>query len=480
MDQFVSSARALSCAGWRATHRARIAAALGKTMVPDDQFDVIVRVLESHLIRVTDTNPGAPGRKALKADSPTRTPRKNVTEGLEKAGFTTSFSEGSLCELARLYQTLQSDRTDISQAQVYANARFLHRFVKWGVKQPESDGEERRVIARPELATRFIKHLQGVISPYSVRNHAFAIRGFIDLLLTKPEADTRFAARTKPILREAQNVWGAIKNETNRAARRIQNAKIRSGSLESFPLYEICLFLRELRLGGTLTRYLAQLSNAKRDTGLPADLVVPYTTVMCVLACAMLFQGSRLSAVLGLTNAELIEQRKEVQGQFIVRIACHKTSRYSGPQPIVLHFVHYELFRQFCAAKKRLGLDTARIFTTHRDSTPNAEYLFGPLNKFLSLRLDTPTKITFNAMRKRIESSVFLLGDGNFRTAAEAGVSSYLAHSRDVNHRHYRFMTDDYVLEQSARVNEVLVQLVALDTVLDVNLAILPQNALGK
>lgn len=470
MFEFVNQCKQLSGAGWRVTDRSRIMNVLGNAAVTNTQFDAIVQVLEAHLVRVADVPPitlNEPSPAETTTPPRRSTPRKDTARGLEQRGLVTRFSEAQFCQLARLYQLLQADKTDVSEAQTYASARFLHRYVTWCLTQPECEGDERRAITKSELAPRFIQHLRGVMSPYSVRNHAFAIRGFIELALAKPNEATQFQGRMRTSLRDAAHVWDALKSDTNKAARRVQNVKIRSGDVQGVPLYEICLFLNELRNNGSITEYLDQLERAPQGKGIPPGLVHAYCTILCVLACSLLFQGTRLSAAQGLTRAEVLSQSKQVMGSHIVRIASHKTARYGGPQPVCLQFVHFDLFRKFLHCKDRLGIDVAAALSTHRGTVPSAEYLFAPLNKFLSLRLGVPIKIIFNNLRKQVESSVHMIGGSERRREVEAGISVYLAHSRDVTLRHYRFLTDSYVIEQSLRLNDILAQIVAMDMAAD-------------
>lgn len=182
---------------------------------------------------------------------------------------------------------------------------------------------------------------------------------------------------------------------------------------------------------------------------MPPSHSADYGIILTVLAVAMMLQGCRLSALVGLTVMEVTVGAKLHLGEYIVRISTQKTAGTSGPASVVLNAYQHAMFGRLCAIKARLGLETERVFTTHHGSEPSSEFLFGAVNKFITLRLGRATKLTCNHVRKTLESSVYLSGDSS--REVQDGVTQFLMHGKAVSDLHYSFRTDGRLGARSER-----------------------------
>lgn len=142
-------------------------------------------------------------------------------------------------------------------------------------------------------------------------------------------------------------------------------------------------------------------------------------------------------------TTEQLQAASQHSGYYIIRVAKHKTAESNGPCPLVLDAYQAEALRSLVAVKQRLGVSPDLVFTTHRGSVPKSEYLFGPLNKALSVSRGQVTRLLCGVVRKTIESNAFLVA-GSKRDEVSSGISEFLMHSSDkVVNTHYRYRTDD-------------------------------------
>lgn len=381
-----------------------------------------------------------------------RTPRSAI----EAAGLVGDVAEQDLCATAKAYRDLQLKLKRISPQTANAQARMLHRFLKWA-RTTHGAYKDADLLLNLELAEDFVSLLRKTLSPYSVKNHAASLVSCLDQLLMDQEfrGELGLSYPSKPKIQEAKALWSSLKNRNEKEARTIQRAKLRSGTYRNVPINLVYHFLC---VNSHKCEQITKNWNNHIYDASPQDmgLVQAYCSIILAL------HGQRLCAALNLT-AKAVGEAGRASGLRVVRIAEHKTKKSYGPAAVALRPKHFVVFKGL--ARYRLDVEgpTARLLQAPRGRA--GRVLLAPVENHLAARCPGWAGITFNSLRVTLETHAYLASTNN--NDAPKRVSSYLLHTQRVSDLHYSYRSDDRVASQALAVQEVLCQLLIMDLARD-------------
>lgn len=363
---------------------------------------------------------------------------------IANVGLVADFSK--LCAIAKQYENVESAKTGRTAQSSKANANMIHRYIVWGQKS-RPNWSEREIIFSPHLPKDFNNLLLSTFKPFTAKNHATALISLIDTILWNNQfrEEIGFPANAKKALLSAKDSWEHIKMQNQRNARVTQRRKIKAGNFQNAPILRILQFLNEFAPKCEKDTFCLETNRGK-------------ATLLCVGAIYLALHGQRLCSCLNMTTEEL---NKAVcsKGRFVVRVASHKTAKFSGPAAIALKPHQYHLLTKIgekCAVAGRPFGSAA--------SGRACVQLFAPLNEYVHEKFPGAPCVTFNLIRKTISTNSFLVKKEGL-AAAEGLVNTYLCHGKQVTDLHYSFLTDEKVISQARAVEEVIAALAALDLV---------------
>lgn len=483
MRAFLADCLRISKRGWRETDEKRVFQLMGEYASSASHREVALRVLRGHLVKVRSNEARSrevPDKTAtqLRADDGSEKGKRGKTlQLLRQAGFVASFDPNDLCSMANSYFTVRSRDSAANKRTLVANAKFIHRYILWGMTQFATMSEQ-AVVSSAALAKKFEEAVRDILAPNSIRNHAAALFDLLQCASANWELKREFSKKEHLSLRGAAKAWLEIKQRCDNRARGEQRTAIMNGVLSEAPVSEIIGFLDHMSRSG---RIQAAINNLKENLPfcsslVPIELQPAWRELLCVLATYLLLQCVRLSAATNLTLSE-VRNATQLNGQYIVRIKTHKTAKTFGSAAVVLKHHQYQLFVTFCELRDRLNFNSQTVLVSTAGGEPRN--LFGSLQQFLQNRMKTPIGITFNLMRKTVETNTFLL-DQTHSQLNENLVSNYLLHGTRVTDLHYKFRSDALVCGLAAKCEEVLCQIVLSGLITDEQKQFVPEDAIGK
>jgi hypothetical protein len=329
---------------------------------------------------------------------------------------------------------------------------MLHRYILWArnTYQTENDAQ---ILLHHEWAEDFISVLRKTFKPYSVKNHAGSVASCLELLLTDQSfrAELGLSYPSKPKIEEAKKVWITLKRTNEKEARGLQRAKMRAGTYKDVPVSTLYDFLlaNDEKVDAIIKTWDSHvlIANA-HDLGL----------VKAFCAVILALHGQRLCAGLNLT-CKAVKEPSKSSGLFIVRIEHHKSSRAHGPAAIALRPQHYSVFRGLARVRMAEDGPHARLLTAPKNRAGQA--LLAPVEAYLSARHPGWSGLTFNSVRKCLETHSYLAHVSDVDPAK--AVSSYLLHTKGVTDLHYAYRSDARIAAESRTVQDVLTQLLTMD-----------------
>ena len=356
-----------------------------------------------------------------------------------------------LCSVAKQYNNFEDRFSTRSPSSTRANAKMIHRYMEWARENGDCT-DDVKILCNSEMPMDFAVVMNKTFQPFTVKNHASAMVSLIDLILASREMKDALGLgpHMKSDLRNAREAWDLIKCKTQRVARAKQRVKTRSGQFQNAPMLAIADFLIE----NTPKCDQILLHHDRPELDSKSDIEL----VRCVCALFMALHGARLCAVLNLAKKELVDALC-FNGRYILRIFKHKSARFHGPCSLALR---PHQFRMLQAMSDFYGKGD-KVFPINESGRACKE-LFAPFCAFFRKKYNLdPPDMTFNLVRKTIETNAFLEQSANIK--ARDAVSSYLCHGKQVTALHYAFKTEHAVVSEAKHVEEIVTCLVALDLV---------------
>ena len=460
MNKFLRECRQLSKAGIRKTSRARILKLMGRYAASRSHYLVARKVLQGHLFMTKafsndDPKGGKPSKPVSRprhtTPPPTSTPvarqRRSV---IKDTGILPEISEEMLCQPARVFKEVELARAKRSPQGTLATAKMVHRYVNWSQRrQPfQSDAV---ILLSTELPMDFMHEMSAIFRPNTLKNHAGAMIAFLDQAQYQREIKKLFGSSpsVRQKLAAVREVWTRLKQRHEREARHVQREAVRGGQLRNAPVKLMCDFLIA---NSALSDLHTELLPSERST---AD---------CVVATVLALHGQRLCAALNLTAGEVLDAAPVHGNSRIIRVQDHKTRRSHGPAAICLREREYRLFRSLARQRATLAGRSAPLLTA--PAGKGCQTLFSPLNEYITRELPDWQGLTFNLVRKTIESNVHLAPCSS-RHVAGTQVNAYLLHGKEVTALYYAYRSDTQVAAEALAVQSILTALVVLDLVRD-------------
>lgn len=387
----------------------------------------------------------AQARSVPKGEGRQRQRRAHISE----CGLVSNFD--TLCVTARVFTEAEIKHGQRTEASIRAIAQMAHRYLVWA--KETANLSELQALLCSESPIEFARVLRGVFQPYTVKNHANSMCTVLDTILWNVHVRRSLGLQNsmKSALKSAKDVWERVKSASERRARMKQREHTRSGLFLNAPILLILEFLMEN--APKCENYFAGLKTNLNDAQ-------AMKLTRCVCACYMALHGQRLCAALNLKKTEL-QNASLSCGRYIIRIKRHKTSKFHGTANVALRIHQYNLMQRMA---KQLSSGRDAVFPINQSGRASKE-LFAPLADYIRKKCNENLPITFNLIRKTVETNAFLCqGD---QQHVRSKISSYLCHGKKVTDLHYSFKTDQRVLAESHSVEEVISALATLDLVRD-------------
>ncbi|KAK3924302.1 Phosphomethylpyrimidine synthase [Frankliniella fusca] len=458
MERYVRQCLRLSQSSWRWTTKARILSLMGIYAQQKGLYKIVKRVLKGHLVgikkRERNVKPCSEDQSEARSET-CRTDFKNsrsqVRRGLSEHGFVMNFSGEKLCLLSRLYDQLRGKSDP-------AGPQLVHRVLAWAKQRGHS---EVSAFYDPSLARDFHDEAKCILKPNSIRNHAQSMCSLIGHALTSAKLRPIFPITRRYRLKRARDEWQKIKNLNEREGRKQQRFKMKSTEFSPVPIFHVCQFLHDTRESGKIAQCFTLLENAINANGkIDSSHNEAYCLILCILALYLCLTGQRLCAALNLQLSEVFEA-VHTEGVAVLKIRTHKTSRSMGPARIALKSHQYEDLLRFCKIRREMKLSEQSVLVTLGGKRPSN--LMKPVDSYLRANCLSDQKITFNWFRSTIETCLHLSSLQS--EAASDCVPAQLGHGVQVAKLHYRFQSDSATVSDSRRVENVLAQLVAFESV---------------
>lgn len=455
MERFRKMCKALNARGVRTTSRKRVSRLLGKFARSKTHIGIANTILKAHSIIVEDKQNSA--KTINLKDEPA--PPVKLAEGfvrqrlqnIRHAGLVSRFDK--LCQIASVYENSEKSCRNRSAASTKAYAHMQHRFIQWAKKENPGFQSEISILCCPDLPFDFGHLLQRTFKPFTVKNHASAMCSLIEGILCNNEVKSKigFKPHMKDALKSAYESWNKIKCLHQRQGRAQQRQKTRSGKFKNAPVLWILEFLMKSE---------PQCIDFLKDPQSHANERAARELLICVNATYMSLHGQRLCSVLNLTQEELLNAIC-VHGRYILRIQKHKSVRHHGPSALALRSHQFELLQGMADL---YGGENGLVFPIHQTGRA-CKQLFRPLNEYMKKKCSESPEMSFNLIRKTLETNSFLVEGCNDK--ARENINTYLCHGKAVTALHYAFKTDQQVISQARIVEAVFANLAALDLVRD-------------
>ena len=499
MNKFIVRTLHMSRRGRRTTSADRICSLLGTDARSKSHFEAAKRVLEGHLVFIdseqrTDGQQQQQGRRQQEeweADSAGTSDfghgsifedTEDFSEGhrgrtranLKASGFVSSFADGALCTLARIYLKCMQAKGAYTRQHILSNANMVHRILTFTMERDRSLNDRRAAVS-PTAASAFLTGARGILRPNSIKNHAAAMVSFLEQAQTDVHLQPQFGPGDKGRLRAAAEQWRDTKRKADRQCRALQRVDMMSGELPAVSISAVCRYLQHL-VDFQITAMLQNLQTLPQGCReVPVPQRRDWNTMLCYVAILFMLNGQRLCAALGLTLDEVDAAR--VHGsRAVLRVGRHKTCRTSGAAGVVLKSHQLDFLRHFVAARRRLDTP-ARQVLVGVSGRPGPSRILHPFHIFVSSQIlpDVSNlgewadhagagRPTHKLVRKVIETSTYLVSDQDALGARER-TAMHLCHGEKAIALHYRYKTDDAVLDAGRTVESILSQLAALELV---------------
>ena len=413
----------------------------------------VARKLLKHLSgRLRDTANESENVEQDAIEQPTdQANRRQSRQAIARAGLVSDFDDSEIEGLAAFYKDFESKQGNRTAQSIQATAHMIHRFFTWAHKETGGSKSELQILLNSDLISEFGQVMSRLFKPNTVKNHAVALSNLIDVILWSREAKdlVAFHPQMKEGLKHSKEVWDNLHRKSQKSARALQREKTRSGKFQNAPI--LCILRFMMQTARNLGEEFSSQPAAK-----PTICELPKELLVCLSACYLAIHGQRLCAAQNLKLNE-INDAKNVQGRFVVRIQKHKSFRFHGAAAIALRPHQYATIKAMAELYGHQGHAFPRV-----GPGTGCGDLLRPLQRHLTSRFSDLPPITFNAIRKTIESNKFLVSGGD---RAKSKITSYLMHGRQVTELHYAFKTDENVVLESRLVEEVLSNLAVLDLI---------------
>lgn len=387
--------------------------------------------------------------------------RKQTLIDMKENGFVTSFVGVQLCQAGSWYIKYGDGDTAFREQ----SAQLIHRYVDFAKKQVRSEYE---ALKSTEAIDSFARTLGAIVRSNTLRNHAAAMSGLMDLLLHRVELKDEYRKCDRQRLLNAKKQWVSIKNQAEKRSRIEQRKKVECSPPPEAPIFETLMFLKTMREKGTLESTLAKLEadEAVEDSDL--------SLVLCYMACLFALNAQRQCAFRNVKFSEVRDALSQ-DGKRIVKVQNHKTDRYYGASCVVLTPGQWSTLFRFAELRSNSSVEQDPvIMNTLRGTPQNA--VFRPLELFIRGRFGHSPKLTFNLFRKTVESYK------NFSSSQgtdKKGIARFLSHSRNVTATHYEYRTPAVICHEYRLVEDVLFQAAAYKAITDGHISVLPDNIFG-
>lgn len=460
VSRFEREATHLVCRGRRQTSESRVLSQMGEFAASESHRTVVKKVLEGHGITILKSQ----NQEFERMPTPQKGSRKEVIRILEKNNFTTNVHIDNVCSAAKSYVEMQRGRGLVSNQTISANAKYIHRYVTFG-KTHLSTLDETKVLTNIPTISVFFEKARDMFAPNSLRNHAAALVDCINLGLSHPSF-TLFKDISRNTLKSALKCCLSFKNDSEKKARQDQRRAINNPEEINVSILEILKICQVLKndLKQSLDRLDKNITQTLRE--IPQTLKSDWHIASCVIGIFLLLQAVRLSTAINLTVCEVLSATS-FQGYHVMRVSNNKTANTRGAACIALPSNQFEMVKKFADIRGRVKFCSGKLLVTARGK-PNVNIL-EPLNKVLS------KPVTFNTVRKSLETNLFLLDS---KGENKLNISSYLCHTQEVARQYYRFKTDAVVVNESMEVTKLLFQMASLEVVIEKKL--LPHIWNGK
>jgi hypothetical protein len=367
-----------------------------------------------------------------------------------------------LCQPARVFKEVELLRAKRSPQGTLSTAKMVHRYVHWSQMRKPFLSEANSLLST-ELPMDFMHEMSAIFRPNTLKNHAGAMIAFLDQAQYQREIKELFGCSpsVRPKLAAVREVWTRLKQRHEREARQVQRETVRAGQLRNVPVKLMYDFL---------------IANSALSDLHTALLPSERSTADCVVATLLALHGQRLCAAINLTAGEVLDASQVNGNSKVIRIKDHKTRRSHGPAAICLREREYRVFHGLARQRASLAGRSAPLLTAPPGK--GCQALFAPVNEYITRELPDWQGLTFNLVRKTIESNVHLAPFSG-QQAAGTQVNAYLLHGKAVTALYYAFRSDTQVAAEALAVQSILAALVVLDLARDGELQ-LPKHWRGE
>lgn len=480
MKKFVLECLKLSRKGWRETTEQRVGKILGKFRHSASHRAVARDVLRGHLVRIKDRPESDPNVRSLKMTLPLPSRGRALTAlCLRTSSLTASFTSEDLCSLAVTYVKECEDSGHLTKRHIMNSAKLIHRVVMFCMMHFSTLSEEDGLL-HAGAAKSFVQEAKVVLRPNSIKNHLAAVIALLGLARYETEVKRILSSSySEKQIESASANWKREKIAIDKVARQEQRLIAMKGELPHLPLYDVSCYLQNLKDENILCAALSRLETMNRGaTEVPSHLRTDWHLVQCYIATVMLLHAQRLSACLGMTVHEVVHSVSRSQGRIIIRIKTHKTGK-AGPACFALTSSEYEHFLRFGKVREKMNVSNDSLLISA--SGKDAQNVLQPLLASLATKDGKSATFSHKTMRKVVETHASILHcDGKSKSSTAANVNRYLCHGEDVTDLHYRYRTDNYVIESCNQVQSIISQLLSIQIFQKTNLFVMQENRTRK
>lgn len=467
LAEYTRRCQLLSQSGLRISSKLKVLKLLGRHACSPSHVKSAIKVLRGHMVhigRLRLTQPKRPSRMRLppkqpKITAPQDSGRRRTTARLRDAGFIHDFTSLTVSKLASVFGKVHPQARS---PKAVAATQMVERYLKWAEGMGWS---ATNAILSSELPIEFFKQLGQILQPNSLRNHASSVIELLNLGQTESVLSPFFPPSKRKALRSAKKIWASLKNSAEKEARRVQRLKTRQLAFKNAPLYAICVYLEEIWKNDKFADNCSLLKcRFQMGRMLSQEDSEKFRENLCVLSLYLGLHGQRKSTAFRILPEELA-QAQEMEGRFIISAKHHKTFASSGPALVALKYHQLQAFQLFADARAAISEPDTPIISSLSGKEPSD--VFTPINKYLEDRHGINLKITFNWLRRTVESNKDTICQDigqaeRYRASAEM-ISGYLVHGSEAVQHHYDFQTARKVIMKSAEVDNVLAQLIAIE-----------------
>lgn len=469
--RYTVQCHSLSKSGLRKTSKRKVLQLMGTAARSAKHYRLVRRVLKGHMITVgdasspvgddheehvdgEDTEDVEP--RARSGGRPARTTKKEFESTLKL----TQFDATNMCDVATRYKQMNSGReASMGPDTVSANARMVDRFFSWAMHNTSYE-EEGSLLLCTDRPVQFLTAMRKVAAPNTLRNYCNAMLSCIGTASTHAEFSSLFAGKRlfRKRLQQVAEVWSKLKNQYEKTARQNQRCLVRAGRFQNAPIRLILQYLCE---------FAEKFDEHVKEGQTSVNLSSPSDPLICAVACILALHGARLVCALNMKVSEVRDAATPTNNRHVIRVARHKTARFSGPAPLALTQGQYRLIKALADLRSRGDGEKRDVPLLPKLSGRACQVLFKDANAYLALHAPGVKPLTFNMIRKTVHSNEFLISGEAEGSVAKKNVSTYLCHGRGVASMHYTFRSDKAVVAEAASVEAVVATLAALDMIRD-------------